>query len=227
VIVGPRPDPAGLNHSANVSVVFQKIHDNGTAGLIDFVSRGDSSGTHAKELTIWKSIGLNASTFSNDWYISPGAGMGAVLDMCEQTDAYTLSDDATYYQRQSENLIPSLNIVYNHQKSDSTLRNQYSVIVLNETRFPHINHTMATSFKEWLVSQEGQDLIASYERYNQQLFIPNAVGYVSSSSSLSAVNLVADVESGTLAATYVRATTSTARETVTGEARWSARQDWN
>lgn len=184
VLVGPLADPADLNHSANVSAAFQKVHDNGTAGVVEFVSRGDGSGTQSKELSIWEELGLNATDFSSEWYISPGAGMGAVLDMCEQIDAYTLSDDATYYQRQSEQLIPSLKIAYNHLKTDSTLKNQYSVIVLNETRFPHIDHGLATSFKDWLVSQEGQDLIASYERYGHQLFIPNAAGHIPSASSL-------------------------------------------
>lgn len=220
VLVGPLADPAGLNHSANVSAVFQKIYDNGTADVIDFVSRGDNSGTHAKELTIWKGIGLNASTFSNEWYISPGAGMGAVLDMSEQTGAYTLSDDATYYQRQSEDLIPSLKIVYNHLKTDSTLKNQYSVIVLNETRFPHINHTLATSFKDWIVSQEGQDLIVSYERYNQQLFVPNAVGYTPSASAFSATSPLPGEGANALLDVVANKVPDSSREEASCEVRW-------
>jgi len=187
IVVGSIADPADTNHSANVSVAFQKIHDNGTADLVQFLSRGDNSGTHAKELAVWKTLGLNTSTFA-DWYVSTGLGMGDLLDMCEEEDAttptYTLSDDATYYQRLSEGLIPHLNIVYNYQKTDSLLKNQYSVIVLNETRFPHINHSLATKFKDWMVSDSGQDLIASYEKYGQQLFYPNAEGYVPSAMSL-------------------------------------------
>ncbi|MCU0852366.1 MAG: substrate-binding domain-containing protein [Thermoplasmata archaeon] len=181
VLVGSESDPAATNRSANASVAFQKIHDNGTDGLVQFLSRGDSSGTHNKELSIWKTLGLNVSLFE-DWYVSTGLGMGDLLDMCEQEDAttpsYTLSDDATYYQRLSEGLIPHLKIVYNYQKTDDALENQYSVIVLNETRFPHINHTLATEFKDWMVSEDGQDLIASYEKYGMQLFYPNAAGYV-------------------------------------------------
>lgn len=187
ILVGSATDPADTNHSANVTVAFEKIYDNGTAGDVQFLSRGDSSGTHTKELSIWKKLGLNVSLFS-DWYVSTGLGMGDLLDMCEEEDAtkpsYTLSDDSTYYQRLSENLIPHLNVVYNYQKTDSLLKNQYSVIVLNETRFPHVNHTLATEFKDWMVSQAGQDLIASYERYDRQLFYPNAVGYTPSTSSL-------------------------------------------
>ena len=187
IVVGSASDPADANHSANVTIAFEKIYDNGTVGDCQFLSRGDNSGTHAKELTIWKNLGLNVSNF-DDWYVETGLGMGDLLDMCEEEDAttpsYTLSDDATYYQRLSENLIPHVQIVYNYQETDSLLKNQYSVIVLNETRFPHINHTLATEFKDWMISQEGQDLIASYEMYGQQLFYPNAAGYTPSTSSL-------------------------------------------
>ena len=181
VIVGPTSDPAGTNSSRNTSQAFTKIHDNGTAGTVEFISRGDSSGTHTKELSLWTSAGFNASTFSTSWYLSARQGMGAVLDMCEQEDAYTLSDDATYYQRVSANLIPHLNITY---QGDPGLFNQYSVIPVNSTKWTHINHTLAISFKDWLVSHEGQDLIAGYEKYGRQLFFPNAAGYTPSILSL-------------------------------------------
>ncbi len=197
ILVGSVSDRADTNHSANVSVAFDKVHDNGTGGAVQFLSRGDKSGTHSKELAIWNTLGLNVSTFG-DWYVETGLGMGDLLDMCEQEDAttpsYTLSDDATYYQRLSENLVPHLQIVYNYQKTDSALKNQYSCIVLNETRFPHINHTLATEFKDWLVSQEGQDLIASFEKYGQQLFYPNAVGYTPGVKSLKAPDLTVSSE---------------------------------
>ncbi len=195
ILVGSIADPADTNLSANATIAFNKIYNNGTSGDVQFLSRGDNSGTHNKELSIWKNLGLNVSTFG-DWYVSTGLGMGDLLDMCEEEDAttptYTLSDDATYYQRVSEDLVPHLGIVYNHQKTDSLLKNQYSVIVLNETRFPHINHTLATEFKDWLVSESGQDLIASYEKYGQQLFYPNAVGYIPSAKSLKSLVSSAD-----------------------------------
>ena len=181
VIVGPTTDPAGTNSSRNTTQAFTKIHDNGTARTVEFISRGDSSGTHTKELSLWTSAGFNASTFSTSWYLSARQGMGAVLDMCEQENAYTLSDDATYYQRVSANLIPHLNITY---QGDPGLFNQYSVIPVNATKWTHINHTLAISFKDWLVSQGGQDLIAGYEKYGHQLFFPNAPGYAPSTLSL-------------------------------------------
>jgi len=172
VVVGPTGDPAGTSTSKNATVAFMRIHDNGTAGQVKFLSRADNSGTNTKELAIWKKAGYNVSTFSTSWYMKTGQAMGALLDMTEQVSAgYTLSDDATYYQRMSENLIPHLNITYS---GDSTLFNQYSVIPVNSTKWSHVNHTLALSFKDWLTSPDGQDLIASYVKYGHQLFFPNA-----------------------------------------------------
>jgi len=171
VIAGPSGDGAGTNSSRNATQAFTKIHDNGTTGNTKFISRGDNSGTNTKELSLWTSAGFNASQFSNSWYLSAGQGMGAVLDMCEQMNAYTLSDDATYYQRVSVNLIPHLNITY---QGDPGLFNQYSVIPINATKWTHVNHTLAIDFKDWITSTGGQDLIASYVKYGHQLFFPNA-----------------------------------------------------
>jgi len=172
VIVGPTADPAGTSTSKNATVAFMRIHDNGTAGHVKFLSRADNSGTNTLELAIWKKAGYNVSTFSTSWYLETGQAMGALLDMTEQMSAsYTLSDDATYYQRMSEDLIPHLNITY---AGDSTLFNQYSVIPVNSTKWPHVNHTLALSFNDWLTSPDGQDLIASYVRYGHQLFFPDA-----------------------------------------------------
>ncbi|OGS57246.1 MAG: hypothetical protein A3K60_06145 [Euryarchaeota archaeon RBG_19FT_COMBO_56_21] len=174
VIVGPSEDPLVTENAKNASDAFQRIYDNGTVGMAKFVSRADNSGTHSKELTIWSTLGYSktqVAAFSSSWYIQSGQGMGAVLDMCEELDAYTLSDDATYYQRMDENIIPHLNMTYS---GDSALFNQYSVIPVNSTMHKHVNHTLALAFKEWLVSEAGQDLIASYEKYGHQLFFPNA-----------------------------------------------------
>jgi tungstate transport system substrate-binding protein len=181
VIVGPVADPADTASSANASQAFTRIYENGTAGLVTFVSRADASGTYTKELSLWAKAGLNVSTFSNDWYYETGLGMGDLLDMCQEEEAYTLSDDATYYQRVDRGIIPDLTTTYS---GDPTLFNQYSVMPVNSTMHPHVNHTLAVGFAEWLVSQETQDLIASYELYGHQLFFPNADGYVPSTLSV-------------------------------------------
>jgi tungstate transport system substrate-binding protein len=181
VVVGPSSDPAGTNASRNATQAFIKMHDNGTANGTKFISRGDNSGTNTKEIALWKGAGYNSSLFPNTWYLSAGQGMGAVLDMCEQMNAYTLSDDATYYQRMSSNLIPHLNITY---QGDPGLFNQYSVIPVNATKWTHINHTLAIDFKDWIISTAGQDLIASYVKYDHQLFFPNTPGYIPSTASV-------------------------------------------
>jgi len=184
VIVGPEADPAGTRSAHNATDAFARIKDNGTAGNATFISRADNSGTHSKELTFWSYLGFNKTqvqAFPDSWYKQAGQGMGAVLDMAEEMDAYTLSDDATYYSRVAENLVPDLNITCG---GGSDLFNQYSVIPVNATLWPHINHTLALNFLSWITSNDTQDLIASYVKYGQQLFFPNTPGYVAGTTSL-------------------------------------------
>ena len=184
VVVGPGDDPAGTAQAHNATDAFARIMDNGTAGDVIFISRADNSGTHSKELTFWSYLGYNKTqvqAFNESWYKQSGQGMGAVLDMCEQMDAYTLSDDATYYSRVADNLIPHVNMTH---YGGSDLFNQYSVIPVNATMWSHINHTLALDFVTWITSNETQDLIASYVKYGQQLFFPNTPGYVPHTTSL-------------------------------------------
>ena len=182
VIVGPDSDPAGTKNATSAKDAFQRIHDNGTAGQAVLVSRADGSGTHAKELGIWSSLGYDNTTvaaFGTSWYKQAGQGMGAVLDMCEDLNAYTLSDDATYYSRVDVALIPHLNIT---KQGDSALKNQYSVILVNSTMWPHIDKTLAKNFLDWISSKSGQDAVKSYVKYGHQLFVPNAPGYTSTTA---------------------------------------------
>ncbi|MDD1767442.1 MAG: substrate-binding domain-containing protein, partial [Methanomassiliicoccales archaeon] len=174
IVVGPTADPAGVLQAANATDAFQRIYQNGTEGDAVFVSRGDLSGTHTKEKSIWVAAGLNVSTFSDSWYLSTGQGMGAVLDIAEQqTDkGYTLSDEATYYTRKETGIIPNLGIVFS---GDPLLFNQYSVIPVNPELWPEINATLAADFVEWITSSEIQSMIGNYtDAYGHKLFVPNA-----------------------------------------------------
>jgi len=174
VIVGPESDPAGVSQAVNATDAFKRIYQNGTEGNAIFVSRGDLSGTHTKEKSIWVKAGLNVSTFSNTWYLSTGQGMGAVLDITEQqtNKGYTLSDEATYYTRRETGIIPHLEIL---NQGDPLLYNQYSVIPVNPDRWPSVNATLATDFVNWITSPEIQNMIGNFtDAYGHKLFVPNA-----------------------------------------------------
>ncbi len=183
VIVGPNTDPAGTKNASCALDAFKRIYDNGTAGHCKFVSRADNSGTYTKELSLWSSLNStytksNVTKWDSSWYLQAETGMGAVLDMCEEKNAYTLSDDATFHSRVETGLIPHLNIT---KEGDSKLKNQYSIILVNATKWPHINATLAKDFLTWMISKAGQDVIKSYVRYGKQLFTPNAPGYTTAS----------------------------------------------
>ncbi|MCE5202766.1 MAG: extracellular solute-binding protein [Actinomycetia bacterium] len=160
IIVGPASDPAGIKGMTSAAEAFKKIK----AAEATFVSRGDDSGTHTKEMAIWKEAGESTPTAS--WYQSAGKGMGDVLTMASEQGAYTLADRATYLAMK-DNL--KLEILV---EGDKSLFNQYGVIPVAGAANPE----GAQAFADWIVSDEGQSVIASYgvDTYGQQLFIPNA-----------------------------------------------------
>jgi tungstate transport system substrate-binding protein len=164
VILGPSEDPADLN-STKSSVVdsFVKLNDT----KAKFVSRGDDSGTHKKEKSLWKSADI---TPEGDQYISAGKGMGDVIQMANELQAYTMSDRATYLSM-SDTL--ELEVVV---EGDKILFNQYGVMAVNPDKNDKINNEGANAFIEWLLSDETQELISGFgvEKFGQPLFIPNA-----------------------------------------------------
>lgn len=187
VILGPEKDPAGIKGMTDASAAFKKIAE---AGSI-FVSRGDDSGTHTKEQSLWKASGVEMDEVSKtitkkgkaqeisfvqpkgDWYMSIGQGMGKAIIFADEKQAYLLSDRGTTikYTVGSDQPI-SLKVL---SEGDPALFNPYGVIPVNPEKYPGVKHDLAKQFAEWLVSEKGQSLIAGYKLHGQQLFYPDAI----------------------------------------------------
>ncbi|MHB9113499.1 MAG: ABC transporter substrate-binding protein [Thermoleophilia bacterium] len=159
VIVGPADDPAGVKDTADVSGALTKI----AAAQATFISRGDDSGTHNKEIALWRAAVIEPA---GDWYEAVGQGMGEVLRIASERLAYTLTDRATYLNLR-EGL--DLEIV---SEGDSALFNQYGVIPVTDAT----NLVGAQDFAAWITSPDGQAVIETYgvELFGQPLFVPNA-----------------------------------------------------
>lgn len=161
VVIGPKDDPARIS---STHTVVQAL------GLIDeaaatFVSRGDDSGTHKKELALWELAGL---TPGGTTYIEAGSGMGATLRMAVEMGAYTLADRGTWIAFEGKNDAALL------FEGDPPLNNQYSIILVNPAKHPHVNVAGAEALRDWLLSPKGQKAIAAFRVHGEQLFIPNA-----------------------------------------------------
>ena len=166
VVIGPEADPAGVaDHSDDAVGAFTAIRDNESV----FVSRADDSGTHKKELSIWKKAGI---TPEGDWYIEAAAGMGDVITMTDEKEGYTLSDRATWLNVGGNTVLRILC----EKDPSGLLNNQYGVICVNPDKNENINHEGAKDFQNWIVSEETQKLIGEYgvKEYGEALFIPNA-----------------------------------------------------
>ncbi len=164
IIIGPKNDPEKLRDKNNIKEVLREIK----ARKLKFLTRGDNSGTHKKEIFLWINSGINPYNLDSKYYIDAGRGMGATLNMAASMDAYTIVDRGTWI---SFNNKQDLDILFS---STPPLNNQYSVIVINPKRHPHVKYKLANDFSNWLISEEGQKLIAEYKIMGQQLFIPNA-----------------------------------------------------
>lgn len=168
-IVGPESDPAtikGLNASQALKAIMEKGKNDSDA--VKFITRGDQSGTHSKEQSLWKKAGYNYSDVnsSGDWYVDAGSPMGATLMMASEKSAYTLTDMSTFMAFKSNlTLVPLI-------EGGDELLNVYTAIALNPVKHPGVNCEMANKFIDYLVSDEGQEIIATYgeEKYGKPLF---------------------------------------------------------
>lgn len=165
VIVGPSADPAGIKGMTDAAEAFRKIME----AQSPFISRGDDSGTHAKEKSIWAKIG---ATPEGIWYVSAGQSMGTVLEMAQEMDVYTLTDRGTYLARTAEGYALPILV-----EGDSLLFNPYHVIAVNPEKYPEINNAGAQQFIDWLISAETQAKIAAFTEPQSglPLFFPDAV----------------------------------------------------
>ena len=166
VVIGPTADPAGVSKAKTAAEAFKLI----AKKRATFVSRGDKSGTHTKELSLWRKAGAKPA---GSWYMESGMGMGEVLIMAYEKGAYTLTDRGTYLVFQKEGKI-NLPILF---EGDPTLFNPYGIIAVNPARHPSVNYVMAMALIGWVTSQEGQRIIADFgkEKYGSPLFFPDAI----------------------------------------------------
>ena len=159
VLVGPKNDPAKINEKKSIREAIEAI----AVGNVSFVSRGDDSGTHKKELVLWRLVGIEPDGI---WYREAGQGMGKTLQIADELQAYTLTDRGTWLFNQNK---LDLKVVF---EGDKALHNQYSVIAVNPD-LHQTNHDGAMAFSNWVVSQKGQVMINQYQLNGQQMFHAN------------------------------------------------------
>lgn len=164
VLVGPASDPAGIAGMTDAAAALRTIADREAP----FLSRGDDSGTHRRERTLWEAAGRDVAAASGTWYREAGQGMGATLNTASMMAAYTLTDRATWL-KQREALDLRLLLA-----GDPRLRNQYGVIAVNPAMHPHVRAAAAHRFVGWLLSPAGQAAIGAVTIDGERLFTPNA-----------------------------------------------------
>ena len=164
VVVGPAADPAQVGGMKDALAAFQKI----AAANAPFASRGDDSGTHKKELSLWKQAGIDVAAASGGWYRETGSGMGATLNAGVGMGAYVLTDRATWiaFKNKSDFSI--------QVEGDKSLFNQYGIILVNPAKHANVKAEWGQAFVDWMLGKEGQSAIAAYKVDGQQLFFPNA-----------------------------------------------------
>jgi tungstate transport system substrate-binding protein len=165
VIIGPADDPAKIKGTKSAADAFKKIAGSGTA----FVSRGDNSGTNTKELSIWKKIGIE--TKGQKWYLEVGQGMERTQRIANEKRAYTLTDRGTWLATKDKDKLEMVIVL----EGDPVLFNQYGIMAVNPEKHKHVKYKEAMEFVNWLISNEGQQAIASFkDSLGNQLFYPNA-----------------------------------------------------
>ncbi|MFW5426319.1 MAG: substrate-binding domain-containing protein [Methylophagaceae bacterium] len=162
VIVGPENDLANLAEAESVNDMLKLLV--GSKG--EFISRGDDSGTHKKEKQLWEMAGISPT---GKWYVQAGQGMGAVLKMADEKQAYTLTDRGTQIAFADK---ISLEVLF---EGDDALFNPYHVMAVNPKKYQHVKYDLATKYIEFVTSMEGQKIINNFQKSGQQLFYGDSV----------------------------------------------------
>jgi tungstate transport system substrate-binding protein len=189
VILGPEKDPAGINGLKSATEALKKIGN----AKAPFISRGDDSGTHTKEQSLWKATGLSLEKQTStivkkgkkrevvfihldglgQWYLSIGQGMGKALTFADEKQAYILADRGTFIKYKFGRDVPiELDVLC---EGDPALANPYGVIPINPEKHPHVKYDLAKEFAQWLISERGQSVINGYRLLGKQLFYPDAL----------------------------------------------------
>lgn len=164
VILGPQDDPADLGVATTLNEALQKIHDSGSY----FVSRGDDSGTHKKEMSLWRTAGIDPA---GNWYMAVGQGMGAVIQIADDKQAYTLSDRGTYLAHKGKiGLMPVF-------EGDPELFNPYHVIIVNPVKHPHVKIELAQKYVDFIRGETGQKIIREFKKNGEILFKSDVIHY--------------------------------------------------
>ncbi len=164
VVIGPSSDPAAVRGMKDVAAALGKI----AASKAVFASRGDDSGTHKKEQSLWQLAGVDIKAASGSWYRETGSGMGATLNAASGMGGYVLSDRATWLNFGNK---AGLEILV---EGDSRLFNQYGIILVNAQKHPHVKAADGQQFIDWVISAAGQKVIGDYQIKGNQAFFPNA-----------------------------------------------------
>lgn len=162
VIIGPENDPAGIRNASNATNAFTRI----ATKQSPFVSRGDNSGTHIMELSLWKDANI---TPAGTWYQSVGKGMGDTITTADIKNGYTLSDRGTYLAMKEK---IKLSILF--ESDQKYLFNPYHVMAVNPAKFPNVKYDLAMKYITYATSSQGQDIIRNYgkDKYGEALFVP-------------------------------------------------------
>lgn len=167
VILGPPSDPAGIAGLGSASEAFARMASKLPNSDSSFVSRGDLSGTHSRELSIWEAAGIEPE---GDWRRSTGQGMGSTLTVANELQGYTISDQGTYLSRRDQLELTVLS------GDDPLLFNPYGVIPIDPDRHPDVNHHLANRLAEYLTSVDTQERISEFgvAEFGQPLFFADS-----------------------------------------------------